>query len=344
MATDLGGPRCKRCHANFMIEQKSGLAILGEIGIARRHLEAIERLPSLYLVGYASEDVAIEPDPLDDELESAFSARRYGSCDEAIEDPAVRGMVICTLPSQRAYWSGRAAAAGKHVLCESPAATSLAAAQDLIGCCQTNGVGFALADALLDSGITQRARRLATEAELGRLLFVDVQIWVPRARVARSENGVLLEYATGMASLPESTFGRIDSVYGRTRSLALSRPQEDVAVAQLRLANGVEGLFQVNGLADRSELRIEMHGSKGSARLVQESAIESSNGLARVYEDFADLLHRNRCPPHGGETMREGLLAVEWIQQSARLDREVHRRELCHERRPNRGDSISTET
>ena len=312
-----------------MSEQKSGLAILGEIRFARRHLEAIERIPSLHLVGYASERGAVEPNRPNHELESPLSARRYGSCDEAVDDPAVSGMVICTISSQRAYWSRRAAAAGKHVLCETPAATSLAAALDLISCCETSGVEFALADALLDCGITHCARRLATEGKLGRPLFVEVQISVPRDRVAQSQNGVLLEYGTGMASLVESTFGRIDSVYGRTRSFALNRPQEDVAVAQLRFANGVEGLFQVNGLGEQSELRIEVHGSKGSARLVQQSPVESSSGLARLYANFADLLHRGRRPLYGGETMKKGLLAVEWIQQSARQDREVHRRELC---------------
>ena len=67
-------------------------------------------------------------------------ARHHGSYEALLADPAIDAMYIPLPNSLHAEWAVKAAAQGKHVLCEKPLALDLAEAQAMFAAAKTHGV------------------------------------------------------------------------------------------------------------------------------------------------------------------------------------------------------------
>ena len=297
----------------------AGLAILGR----RRfedHASIATRTAGLRLVGYAADGEAVT-------VGLAEEVRCHPTPSAAIDDAEVEAVVVNVETDEREYWVKRAAEAGKHVLCDTPVVPTFSKARCLVSSFEANGLTFALTDELFYSAIADRSRKTVSEGTLGRLLFVDAKVSVPRRWLAPRSAGVMLEYGSSTAVLLQEIIGRLDTAHGRTRSFGVNRPEEDVAVANLGFVNGVEGILQVCGLGERSELEIEIHGSAGSATFLQQLPIQSRDGLARIYEGFSRALRGER-PTLDAQVLQDSLFIVDWIQQSARLGREISRKEV----------------
>lgn len=66
--------------------------------------------------------------------------RAYGSYKELIDDPGIDAVYVPLPNTMHAFWTTKAAEAGKHVLCEKPLATTAAEAAELIAVRDRTGV------------------------------------------------------------------------------------------------------------------------------------------------------------------------------------------------------------
>ena len=125
----------------------------------RAVLPAIVASPEARLVAAASQGT--------DGVGEPFGAERsYRTYAELLDDPAVEAVYVPLPNSLHRPWVERAAAAGKHVLCEKPLAPTTADAEAMAAACAAAGV------TLLEAYVTPhhpRARAIAALVASGRL-------------------------------------------------------------------------------------------------------------------------------------------------------------------------------
>jgi D-xylose 1-dehydrogenase (NADP+, D-xylono-1,5-lactone-forming) len=99
----------------------------------------------------------------------------YDSHDELLADPDI-GAVYIPLPNTlHAEWTKRAAAAGKHVLCEKPIAMSPAELADVESVCHDHGVQLAEAFMYRHHPQIEVVRYLLESGRIGRLVAIDAR-------------------------------------------------------------------------------------------------------------------------------------------------------------------------
>ena len=244
-----------------------------------------------------------------------------------LEDSRVGAVAVLTRSADREYWVRQAADCGKHVICEQPVVSTAARAVKLSNHCKENDVALFLVDRF-SSESERLLRGSIAEAVLGHTVFVEVDVFVPRAWIGPGQDGVVLEYGAPFATLLQDCLGPIDTIYARTRSLVTNRPQEDVGVVQLRFKNGVEGTLKINGLGAAATVRVAVYGKDRSTGFEVDLRRADAIGLRCSYEEVGAAA-RGHFPgqAHAANTLTERLFLVDWIHQSARNNTEVLRRD-----------------
>jgi predicted dehydrogenase len=119
--------------------------ILGTAGIARKNWRAIHDSGNSLISAVASRDPARSRRFIADcQRDHSFAAApaAFGSYEELIASDQVDAVYVPLPTGLRKEWVLRAAAAGKHVLCEKPCGLNLADVREMTGACWKNGVQF----------------------------------------------------------------------------------------------------------------------------------------------------------------------------------------------------------
>jgi len=101
----------------------------------RRFLPALTRANGAQLAHIGSRDAARA-----ESCAREFSSPKHGSYEAVLADPEVNAVYISTPPTLHAEWVRKAAAAGKHVLCEKPAFCNGEEARQTVAVCRAAGV------------------------------------------------------------------------------------------------------------------------------------------------------------------------------------------------------------
>jgi predicted dehydrogenase len=102
-------------------------------------------------------------------------ARSYDSYDDVLADPAVEAVYIPLPNHLHAEWTKRAAAAGRHVLCEKPLALDVAQVIEMIDACRAAGVLLMEAFMYRLHPLWQRTYALVAEGVIGELLAIQTR-------------------------------------------------------------------------------------------------------------------------------------------------------------------------
>ena len=105
------------------------------------------------------------------------AARTYGlefrpNVDDVIHDPRIDAVIVTTETNRHAEYVERAAAAGKHILCQKPMATTLEDCDRIIAAVDKAGVKFSMAFQMRHDPVNLKIKALLDEGAVGQVAVV----------------------------------------------------------------------------------------------------------------------------------------------------------------------------
>lgn len=234
----------------------------------------------------------------------------------------------------------RAAAAGKHVLCEKPMADTSAACDEMIAVCREAGVTLGVCFVLRGWPIYRRIRSMIEDGAFGTLIQLRSHLakWTPRDAnewrldPARSGGGTLVDVATHYLDLFRFLAGEIDRVAYMGGARVFGWPVEETAHALLSFENGAHGMVTATCTVPAGGPLLEVFGTEATLTLGKTltivrdgEAVEEPVAFPDYYSgllaDFGEAVREGRDPIASGEDGRVGMAIVEAAYRSAREGR-----------------------
>jgi len=198
--------------------------------------------------------------------------------DDALGDPAIDAVILCTPHSLHEQQIAAAAAAGKHVFCEKPLALTRGSAERSVEACAKAGVALGVGHERRFEKPYGEIRRLLADGKLGTLLHLEANFshdkFVGRPsdhwRYAKTE-GPSPPF-TGMGIHLTDAFVGLAGKPTRLRAVASSPvpdPPRNVIAIQLEFASGASG-FVTAISATPYYGRFTVFGSEGWAEAREE--------------------------------------------------------------------------
>lgn len=277
----------------------------------------------------------------------------YEDYDRCLSHPGVDAVFIASVNGAHAEQTIRAAAAGKHVLCEKPMANSVEDCRRMVEACRTNQVRLMIAYRKYFEPGSVALKKLVTSGKLGRLRHI-FSTYTEIVDPIKARHWQLNPQLAGGGSLMDIGIYCVNTM----RWLAGSSPLDATAHAWTddpKRFSGVEdniafrlthpGGLVCQGTSSYSAMAasfVQVHGDKGWAALNPAFAFEEERRLFgkirgrwfeqkfRVIDEFvleldafANSIRRRRDPePDGMEGVRD-IATVEAIYRSARESRTV---------------------
>ncbi|MFQ5854120.1 MAG: Gfo/Idh/MocA family protein [Anaerolineae bacterium] len=153
------------------------LGLLGAGFIGRIHAAALDQIDGVQLVAIADSNAQAA-----DDLARAYHARAYETVEDLIQAPDIEVVDVCLPTFLHEYSVSRAAAEGKHIICEKPLALTKAEAERMAAAVDSAGVHFMVAQVLRFSPEYVAIKNLVQDQSLGRpLMTVAYRLEEPRA-------------------------------------------------------------------------------------------------------------------------------------------------------------------
>lgn len=102
----------------------------------------------------------------------AYSMAYRSDADDVIHDPRIDAVIVTMETNRHADFIERAAAAGKHILCQKPMATTLADCDRIIAAVRKHGIKFSMAFQMRHDPVNQKMKQLLDEGAVGRVAVV----------------------------------------------------------------------------------------------------------------------------------------------------------------------------
>lgn len=263
-----------------------GVGIVGSGFMADVHSRAA-RAARGTLVGISSSSA---------ESAAAASARlgittAHADLDALLADDSIDVVHVCTPNATHAEIARKVIAAGKHVVCEKPLATTVSDAVDLAERADAAGISTAIPFVYRYHPMVREARARIARGDLGRLLTVRgayLQDWLlteddDNWRVDPAHGGASRAFAdigSHLVDLLEFVTGdRVQRLSAATRTFFTDRAQnrsvatEDAAAVVIETAGGAIGTLLVSQVAPgrKNALSFEISGSAEAVAFEQEN-------------------------------------------------------------------------
>ncbi|HWI28843.1 MAG TPA: Gfo/Idh/MocA family oxidoreductase [Stellaceae bacterium] len=206
---------------------------------------------------------------------------------EALADPAVKGVVLCTPHTLHTEQIARAAAAGKHVFCEKPLALSRADVEASVRRCNEAGVVLAVGHERRFEPPMIEVARIAKSGELGTLLQIEASfsqdkfLSLPPANWRLSEReapaGPMTATGIHQLDLAVGLLGPAERVFASARRLGSELANGDTLGVLVNFKSGANLLLSAM-LATPFAGRFALYGNQGWVEVRDKAHPEAPEG------------------------------------------------------------------
>lgn len=333
------------------------VAIVGCGRISRKHVEAIERIPELQLIGAC--DLNMERA---ERLVKGRNARAFGDQLEMARE--LKPDIAVVLVDSGAHKNAVCALAPyvRHIVVEKPIALRLDDADEMITVCEQAGVSLFVVKQNRYNPPIQKLQEAIQGGRFGRLALGTVRLRWCRTQEYYDEaawrgtwaqdGGVFANQAAHLIDLLQWMMGPVNAVQAYTATRLVNIETEDVGVAILKFASGALGVLEATTAARPVDLEgsLSILGETGSAVVsgffanrmetwnftnplprdeeARTSAVPdmSAFGHAEFYKDVVRCIGEKRRFMLDGLEGRKSLELITAIYESAATGQEVRLR------------------
>ena len=240
-----------------------------------------------------------------------------------VADPAVDVVSITTPNHLHAEMAVAALAAGKHVWCEKPMATTLADAERMAAAARRSDSVAVLGYNYIQNPVVGLMQRILDAGEIGQVnqlriemdedFMADSEAPFSWKSEAASGHGVLDDFGVHPLSLIRVLFGEVRRVCGHMAKPYADRPTRegsrravetyDIATVLVELENGASGVLSLNRCAwgRKGRIFVQIFGAKGTLVYDQERMNEClvyTADLPKETQGFRTILTAPHHPPY----------------------------------------------
>lgn len=304
-----------------------GIAFIGAGDIANLHAEAISALPGAQLIGLwnRTPEKGIAK-------AKQYGCSRYTSVDELLSDQKVDAVFVLTNMETHCEYTIRAAEAGKHILVEKPAASSIVELEKMNIAVQKAGVKcMPVHNYIYEPGI-ERTKKMIQDGKLGDIVQFymmynihhadEIRVRYPGViRQILTHHSYTMLYLAGEPRTVSCLMNTVDDTIA---------PQENVAMANIQIQNGTlshlcASFANDDHAGDPWTCIIKVIGTKGSTRYsYRDFVINDRNGAhSQTYQNYPESIKNtaihfiNRVVRNGEEplsSLRDAITCQEIIE------------------------------
>lgn len=271
-----------------------GVGFIGAGDIADLHAEAINALEGAELIGLWNR--TFEKGQV---KAGKYGCRTYTSVDELLDDPKIDAVFILTNMETHCDYTVKAAQAGKHILVEKPAASSIAELEQMQKAIDAAEVKcMPVHNYIYEPGI-KRAQSMIQSGKLGDITQFYMMYNIHHADDIRARYpGVIRQILTHHSYTMLYLAGEPKTVSCLKNTVdATLAPQENVAMANIQMQNGTlshlcASFANDDHAGDPWSCIIKVIGTKGSTRYsYRDFVINDRNGAhSQTYQCYPESI------------------------------------------------------
>jgi predicted dehydrogenase len=258
-----------------------GVGFIGAGDISILHAAAVKKCPGAKLVGLwnRNQDRARE-------RATQFGCKNYASPEALVNDPAIDAVFVLTNLETHLEYTALALGAGKHVLVEKPVGVSVAEIERMKALAEAKDLVCLPGHNYIYEQSMNRTRELVDNGDLGKIVsaYVMYNIHHPE-EVAKRYPGVVRQILTHHSYILLYLVGKPVELCAMKATLHYKEyAEEDIAMVQMRLANGALAHFCASFAADDHAadpwtVMVKVIGTAGSTRYSYRDHVEIKPGL-----------------------------------------------------------------
>jgi predicted dehydrogenase len=258
-----------------------GVGFVGAGDISILHARAVAKVPGAKLVGLwnRSQDRA-------EQRATEFGCKTFATPEQLVNDPTIDAVFVLTNLESHLEYTLLALDAGKHVLVEKPVGASVGEIEQMMKVADSkNRVCMPGHNYIYEGGMV-RTRELVEGGDLGTIVsaYVMYNIHHPE-EVAKRYPGVVRQILTHHSYILLYLVGKPVELCAMKATLHYKEyTEEDIAMVQMRLANGALAHFCASFAADDHAadpwtVMVKVIGTAGSTRYSYRDHVEIKPGL-----------------------------------------------------------------